>query len=231
MEKRELRFNPISLRCDLNEDGTESRVITGTAIVFNSPSELLNEQGIRFIETIKPEAVTPELIAKSDIVMLYNHEKDAGVLARSKKGTGTLTVILTATGVDFAFEAPCSGIGESVLESVKRGDLDACSFAFYVSQGGDTWIKQGDFYQRTINRIELLTDFSIVVNPAYTATSCNSRGLTELIEVETAEAETAILLAAEQAETQRLLEIEAAEALERALTAYYTNLKERVKSL
>lgn len=220
MEKRELRFNPISLRVDLNEDGTESRVITGTAIVFNSLSELISEQGLLFNEIIAPEAVTPELIAKSDIVMLYNHEKDAGVLARSKKGTGTLTVIITATGVDFAFEAPCSAIGDNVLESVKRGDLDACSFAFYVAKGGDVWIKQGDVYLRTINRIELLTDFSIVINPAYTATSCNSRGLTELIEVETAESE-----------AQRLAEVEAIEIKERALTAYYTNLRERVTAL
>ena len=209
---KELRFNPISLRCELNEDGTESRNITGTAIVFNSQSELINEQGIRFIETILPAAVTPELITKSDIVMLYNHEKDAGVLARSKKGTGTLTVILTATGVDFAFEAPCSGIGESVLESVKRGDLDACSFAFYVAKGGDVWVKQGDIYLRTINRIELLTDFSIVINPAYTATSCFTRGLIELIE-------------AEEVDNNAL------ELKERALVSYYENLQNIINSL
>lgn len=98
---REVRFNPISLRVNVNEDGTDSRTITGTAIVFNSQSELLNEKGIMFYETILPEAVTPELIAESDIVMLYNHKQDEGVLARSKKGSGTLTVILTESGVDF----------------------------------------------------------------------------------------------------------------------------------
>jgi len=209
---KELRFNPISLRVNLNEDGTESRIITGTAIVFNSQSELLNEQGIKFIETIAPEAVTPNLIAKSNIVMTYNHKNNTGLLARSKKGTGTLTVILTEAGVDFSFEAPNSAIGDNVLESVKRGDLDACSFAFYVATGGDTWIKHGDIYFRSINKIELLTDFSIVINPAYTATSCNSRGLVELIEAEK-------------------IDNTALEIKERALEAYYSNLKNIVNSL
>lgn len=212
MERKEVRFNPISLRVNQSEEGVESRTITGTAIVFNSQSELLNEKGIMFYETILPEAITPELIAESDIVMLYNHKQDEGVLARSKKGSGTLNVMLTDTGVDFWFEAPNSSIGDNVLESVKRGDLDACSFAFYVAQGGDEWSKVGDVYIRTIRKISLLTDFSIVVNPAYTATSCNSRGLDEFIEAEKIVVDEAIVN-------------------ERYITTYYTNLKNIINSL
>lgn len=209
---REVRFNPISLRVNVNEDGTDSRTITGTAIVFNSQSELLNEKGIMFYETILPEAVTPELIAESDIVMLYNHKQDEGVLARSKKGSGTLTVILTESGVDFWFEAPNSSLGDNILESVKRGDLDACSFAFYVAKGGDSWLKVGDVYNRTIKTIALLTDFSIVVNPAYTATSCNTRSLDEFIE-------------AEKINENAFIESE------RSLAAYYANLRSDINSL
>lgn len=209
---KELRFNPISLRLNKNEDGTDTRTITGTAIVFNSQSELISEKGIMFYETILPEAVTPELIAESDIVMLYNHEKDAGVLARSKKGVGTLTVILTETGVDFWFEAPNSAIGDNILESVKRGDLDACSFAFYVAKGGDSWLKVGEVYNRTIKAIALLTDFSIVVNPAYTATTCNTRSLEDYIEAE------------------KNIEAEKLES-ERSLAAYYENFRSVINSL
>jgi len=212
LTNKELRYNPVELRVSCNEDGTENRTITGTAIVFNSRSELLSEQGLRFYETIAPEAISADLINKSDIVMLYNHSKDGGVLARSKNGTGTLSIRVTSTGVDFSFDAPNSPIGDNMLESVKRGDLDACSFAFYVAQGGDTWVKDSTAYQRTINQIALLTDFSIVVNPAYTATNCNSRGLTELLEAEK-------------------IDFEANEAKERALTAYFDNLRNIVKSL
>ena len=221
-KNKELRFNPINLRVADNMEGctTESRTIAGTAIVFNSQSELLSEDGLRFYETILPEAVTPELIAKSDIVMLYNHKKEAGVLARSKNGGGTLRINITQSGVDFEFDAPYSAIGDNVLESVKRGDLDACSFAFCVKQGGDIWQKVGDVYQRTIKVIEALADFSIVINPAYTATSVSSRGLKEFIEQETNTIN-------EQKEREIKQENERLIALE----SYYTSLKERVKSL
>ncbi len=144
--------------------------------------------------------------------MLYNHEKDAGILARSKKGVGTLTVILTETGVDFSFDAPNSAIGDNILESVKRGDLDACSFAFYIATGGDSWLKVGDVYSRTIKTIALLTDFSIVVNPAYSATSCNSRGLDELIEAEK-------------------IDVDANKVNDKFLEVYYSNLRNVVNSL
>lgn len=212
MKTTELRYNPINLRVVSSEDNVDSRTITGTAIVFNSRSELLNEQGIRFYETIAPTAITQELIDESDIVMLYNHKKDAGVLARSKKGAGSLKIGISGEGVDFSFEAPNSPLGETILESVKRGDLDACSFAFGISEGGDKWQKEDKHYLRTINKINLLTDFSIVVNPAYTATQCNSRGLDELIEAEK-------------------LDIEAIALKQRSLDEYYTNLKNIINSI
>ena len=195
----------------MDGENTNSRTITGTAIVFNSQSELLAEDGLRFYETIAPEAVTPALIANSDIVMLYNHKKEAGVLARSKKGAGTLQITITDTGVDFEFEAPNSPLGDSIVESVKRGDLDACSFAFSIKQGGDVWVKIGDVYNRTIKAIDALMDFSIVINPAYSATVCNSRSLKEFIDSEKVN---------EQADEEK----------QRALAAYYANLRESIKN-
>lgn len=211
-----------------DETGAATRTISGTAIVFNSQSQLLNERGIPFKEIIKPEAITPELIANSDIKMLYNHKADLGVLARSKRGVGSLQIEITSTGVDFQFEAPKSPMGDNILESIKRGDLDACSFGFWTAEGGEKWLKTDTIYHRTVSGIRLLDDLSIVVNPAYTATSCNTRGLDELIESE----ETALRIAeAEAAEAQRLLDVEAAEKRQQELTAYYSSFKNIVESL
>lgn len=244
MKNKELRFNPISMRVLQDENGVESRTITGTAIVFNSQSELLSEEGIRFYEVIVPEAVSPELISKSDIVMLYNHEKDAGVLARSKKGTGTLSVNITETGVDFSFDAPKSPIGDNILESVKRGDLDACSFAFTVKSGNDVWQRVGDFYQRTINKIEQLYDFSIVVNPAYSETACAARGLQEFMEQEerkeiTVEVTVEISDDKPEEETPEVEVpeedipevIEEEKEAERDLTEYFSTYRNRINSI
>ena len=148
--------------------------------------------------------------------MLYNHKKEAGVLARSKYGNGTLRINITNTGVDFEFESPCSSLGDSMLESIKRGDLDAMSFAFYVKQGTDIWLKAGELWYRTIKTIEALADFSIVINPAYTATSVNARSLKEHIANEEKELE------AQRTKDAEILEVRKAE-----IKTYYDNLYQK----
>jgi len=65
----------------------ESRLVTGYAIVFNSDS---NDLG-GFTERINPNALNG-VIEKSDVLCLLNHNEDKGVLARSNKGEGSLTL-------------------------------------------------------------------------------------------------------------------------------------------
>lgn len=156
----------------------DSRDINGTAIVFNSPSEDLGG----FIEEIRPEACTPEFLASQDILMLYNHESDAGVLARSKKGSGTLKYDVDANGVNFIFSARNTSLGNEVLSAVQAGDLSQCSFAFRVAEGGESWENIGNgMYKRTITKFEVIRDFSLVLFPAYASTTASSyRGLEEL---------------------------------------------------
>lgn len=150
----------------------DDRVISGTAIVFNSESVLIGNQ---FREVILPEAVTPELIANSNIVMLWNHEDDQIPLARSNKGKGTLKITITSTGVDFSFKARNTPQGEEILAAVRAGDVDACSFAFIIAEGGDSWLSKPDrTYLRTISAFSDLADFSLVNNPAYTEANCRS---------------------------------------------------------
>lgn len=175
MNKTEKRF--IELRA-ISED---SRTIAGTAIVFNQPSADLGG----FVEVILPSAATPEFLASCDIVMLYNHEEDSGVLARSKKGVGSLKYTVDEVGVHFEFEAKQTALGEEVLASVRQGDLSACSFAFCVAEGGDSWENMGNgTYLRTISKFENIKDFSIVITPAYETTEVNTRGLESLKENE-----------------------------------------------
>lgn len=160
---------------EIRADG-ESRSIVGTAIVFDSPSVDMG-----YTEVISREAVTEELINTSDIVMLFNHDDNAVPLARSKNGKGSLKIDITDEGVDFKFNAKKTSMGDEVLEAVRSGDLDACSFAFMIADDGDNWEKlpNGE-YRRTISKIGLLRDFSIVPFPAYPATVVNTRGLDEL---------------------------------------------------
>lgn len=230
---REIRSNPVELR--IASEDSEDRTIKGTAIVYNSRSELLTEKGIKFYEIIKPESISQELIDKSDIIMLYNHKKDMGVLARSKNGKGSLKIELTDKGVDFEFKAKKTSLGNEVLESVRQGDLDGCSFAFYITREGEKWEKEGDVRIRTINKIELLEDLSIVTSPAYSMTTVNSRSLDSIIEKETEDkrlAEEKRIADEKEAEEKRIAdEKEANEKREIELNEYYQALEKRISNI
>ena len=143
--------------------------------MFNSESRDLGG----FTEVIAPSALEG-VVAKSDILCLLNHNEDKGVLARSNKGTGSLTLEVDEKGLRYSFEAPNTSLGDELLEGLKRGDISASSFAFKV--GEDKWTKRNDgSYLRTINTIERMFDVSPVYRAAYDATtvSVDTRGLDE----------------------------------------------------
>lgn len=158
---------------------TESRTITGYAIVFESWSRDLGG----FYEIIRKGAITQELINRSDVIMNVNHDNDK-MVARSVNGEGTLKLTLDDTGLRFEFEAPPTPLGEELLFNIRSGNLFECSFAFSLS-GSDTcerWTKDENMLRREILEIGGIYDCSIVTVAAYGATSCHTRGLeTEII--------------------------------------------------
>lgn len=151
----------------------ESRTVSGYAIVFNSDS---NDLG-GFIERIEPTSLDG-VVEKSDVLCLLNHNEDRGILARSNKGEGSLTLEIDEIGLKYTFEAPNTALGDELLEGLRRGDISTSSFAFTV--GKDSWSKmENGTYLRTINSINELFDVSPVYRAAYDATSvkADSRGL------------------------------------------------------
>ena len=158
---------------------TESRTITGYAIVFESWSRDLGG----FYEIIHKGAITQELINRSDVIMNVNHDNDK-MVARSVNGEGTLKLTLDDIGLRFEFDAPPTSLGEELLFNIRSGNLFECSFAFSLS-GSETcerWTKDGNMLRREILEIDGIYDCSIVTVAAYGATSCHARGLeTEII--------------------------------------------------
>lgn len=150
---------------------TETRTVTGMAVVFNSDSENLG-----FIERIHPEAITEDTINKSDILAKFNHD-DNKVLARSKFGKGSLKISVDERGVTYEFDAPKTALGDELLEYLERGDISASSFAFRISkeEGAEKWSKRNGIIYRDIYSIDRLYDVSPVFNPAYPATTCSKR--------------------------------------------------------
>lgn len=157
-------------------EGENSRRVVGYALLFNVRSRQLGD----FVETIDPHALDG-VIEKSDVVCLYDHNPQRGVLARSKYGQGSLTLTIDEKGLRYEFESPHTALGDELLEGIKRGDISNSSFSFTTAE--DHWEQlQDGTYHRTILRIEQLFDVSPVVFPAYdeTTVTADMRGLEQL---------------------------------------------------
>lgn len=166
MDNLEIRSFNIELR-----DEPESRHIEGYGSVFNERS--LDLGG--FVEMIAPGAFDG-VIDRSDVKCYLDHNPEKGILARSRNGKGSLSLVVDEKGLQYSFDAPKTNLGDEVVEGLKRGDYSQSSFAFTVDD--EVWTKEADgSYLRTITKIGGLYDVSIVANPAYEGTSVALRSL------------------------------------------------------
>lgn len=195
----------------------ENRTVEGRAIPFNIASP--NREGFR--ETILPEAVEG-VFEKSDVFMVYNHDRSRGFLARSKNGQGSLRIDVREDGVYFTFEALHDDLSNYIYERLMRGDLDEMSFAFTVEK--DAWTKAADgVYDRTINKFSQLYDFSIVDQSYYgIANAVKCARFQEVLDEE--KAENARKLAELEAEEQAKRDAEEQEKAEK-LKEYYESIR------
>ena len=178
MDKKQLEIRNLG-HLEVRDD-EQSRHIEGCAIVFNSPSVDLG-----FREVIEPTAITQELIDNSDIYLNFNHD-DSKILGRWNKGQGSLSLDLREDGLYFSIDAPKTDLGDEVLEYLHRGDVDKCSFCFWIDyddEDAETWNYEEGVALRTIHKIAGLHDVSIVWNPAYSDTQVSARSLEKLQEL------------------------------------------------
>ena len=186
INKREI-FTASQLRLREIDGIEESRTITGYAILFDVPSAPLYEDEEEVIrEVIAPEAVSLELLDKSDIKMTMFHDRQL-LLARSNKGSGTLSYGIDDKGVYFAFEAPDTADGDKAIELVKRGDIAGCSFAFSTRYYDRAFVEEsvvhGDKVEVTY-RVKVITgiyDFTLAADPAYPDTSVEAREIVDAL--------------------------------------------------
>ena len=200
----------------------DNKIIEGYAVIFNSKSEDLGG----FIELIDKEALNG-VIEVSDVYALLNHKKDNGVLARSKFGKGTLKLEVDNKGLKYSFEVPNTSLGNDTYEMIKRGDINASSFAFTVAE--DEWTKENDKYIRKIKKINKLYDISPVYTPAYSASTVECKRFAEILEEEKIENEKKILeILEKEAEERKLIE---AEEKKKEIENYYAELQNRINKI
>ncbi|MBJ8204281.1 HK97 family phage prohead protease [Bacillus cereus] len=146
-------------------DATEEQpsMITGYAAVFNSKTSI----GGWFDEIIAPGAFARALSENGDIRALFNHNWD-NVLGRTK--SGTLRLEEDAKGLKFEVELPNTSTGRDLAESMSRGDINQCSFGFWVTE--EEWDYNVEPALRTVKEVELY-EISVVSIPAYDDTEAS----------------------------------------------------------
>lgn len=165
--KREIRNTLAAVTID-----EESRTVEGYALLFNISSD-----GLDIEEVIEPGALDG-VIERSNVFALLNHDERRGILARSKKGAGTLSLTVDGKGLRYRFEAPKTALGDELLEYLKRGEVTESSFAFSVAE--DLWERKGESWKRTIKKFNELYDISPVYDAAYSKTTVYMRGKEQL---------------------------------------------------
>jgi len=148
-------------RLEVRKSADGSMQLVGTAIVFDSESQDLGG----FVEICSYEAVQKSLKRNPDVFMLWQHDSSQP-LARVK--TGSLTVTLTRTGLDFTATLPNSPLGQNAYQAVKDGTVDSVSFGFSIEPNGDEWIVEGEKVIRILRDINV-GEISPVTWAAYLA--------------------------------------------------------------
>lgn len=162
----------ITTRLELRDALPDGSIpFSGHAAVFNSRSQVLQDWWDQFQEVITPGAFASNL--QQDVRLLINHDPNL-VLARTT--SGTLRLSEDSIGLLCEGELAPTSYARDLQLSMQRGDISQMSFAFEVAPDGDEWnIGADGMLLRTVNRVAVLYDASIVTYPAYEATDASTR--------------------------------------------------------
>lgn len=162
MSNLEKRFIDVEVRTESNENN--KMIIEGYALKFNTKSNPLNGNGVRFIETISPKALLDADM--SDVRALIDHNPSL-VLARTT--ADTLKLEVDEVGLKFKAELANTTYARDLYQNIQAGNISQCSFAFELNDKGDTvrYNKESRMYERTLNSFKKISDVSAVTYPAY----------------------------------------------------------------
>lgn len=139
--------------------------ISGYFAVFNSNYEIAPDMS----ESIAPGAFSDTL--GEDIRALTNHDSTL-VLGRNTAGTLTLREDNHGLWGDVLIN-PKDTDAMNTYERVKRGDVNQCSFGFWIEEEDTEWREDGSVHW-TIRRVRLF-EVSVCTFPAYEQTGVSAR--------------------------------------------------------
>ena len=126
MEKNRDYFSCTS-QFEVREMGEEKQLgIQGYALRFNSMSEDLGYREVIALGALDDTDL-------SDVILTFNHSEDK-VLARNNKqeGTGSLKLTVDSQGLFFEAIPTDTTYSRDLIENIKNGVIDKCSFRFRI---------------------------------------------------------------------------------------------------
>jgi hypothetical protein len=162
----DMPFQDVELRAKPDGTGGTRLLFTGYASVVEAPYTMADWIG-DYTEIVRGGAFTKTLSETPDVIFCLNHGWDGAPMARTK--AGTLRLSEDTTGL--ATEADLDGARTDVYQvqsAMDAGELDAMSFAFYVTR--QSW--SPDYDQRDILEVDMDGgDTSVVTWPANPTTT------------------------------------------------------------
>lgn len=164
----------VEFRAVENNEG--KMIIEGYAIVYDQPAT--HQYGnYKFTETIKRGAL--DFTDMKDVPLRYNHNDTWCIMARTRNNS--LQLIKDDKGLKIRAELIDTQSNRDIYKSIQEGLIDKMSFAFTVSEKGDTWTYGESETFREVTSINRLYDVSVVDTPFYDTTSVYARSV-ELLE-------------------------------------------------
>ncbi|WP_041555044.1 HK97 family phage prohead protease [Carnobacterium maltaromaticum] len=151
----------VTTQIELRSDGESNEIIEGYALKFDKWSDDLGW----FREKLASESL--EKTDMSNVTALFNHN-ESQILGRSGIN---LELDVDNIGLRFKVKPTDTSYSRDLMENIRQGVVNQCSFAFTVSreQDSEEWREnlESGIYERTIKNIDKLYDVSVVTTPAY----------------------------------------------------------------
>ena len=173
---KELRLFEFEVRAEQNEE--HGHFLTGRPIVFGQRTDLGWHDEII-------EAGALDATDLKDVRFLVNHNVDMIPLARSRNNNenSTMQMSVDADGMVIRVDLDTENNADarSLYSAVGRGDVTGMSFMFSVDK--DSWDDvESEHPTRHVRSIKRVLEVSAVTFPAYSATSIQTRGLSEALD-------------------------------------------------
>lgn len=159
METRQL-----TTKLELRKLENEAEVIEGYALKFDRWSDTLG-WFYPFREKLEPGCL--DEADTSNVVALFNHDQSQ-ILGRTG---ANLDLEIDNIGLKFRIKPTNTTLSNDLLENIRSGVINQCSFAFTIPDEDDAeeWRENEEtgVYERFIKKIDRLYDVSVVTTPAY----------------------------------------------------------------